>query len=469
MKNNKKVKKNPWLIVAVLVFCTMIATFNETILNVALLPIAQEMAVSSATAQWLITSYMMISTVMVPVTAFLYQSIPTKRLCFGAMGILLIGGVGCYFAPVFPVLLICRMFQAVGASMMIPIMMSTALLVAPKEKLGTVMALCVCGTTLGPAFGPTISGTIIKLAGWRAVFIFIIVMACLALLAIGLFIDNVAEITMPHFDVQSVLLSTIGLAVFLYGISIIFSNTVTGTALVVIGLILIAVYVKRQTHLQQPMLDMRPFKNPMFTLGIVMVFMAMLINFSLNVTTPSFLQGCFGVSSMTSALLLLPGVLLNVVSTNISGKLMDKYGGKWMIPVGFVVAAIAVWIFSLCGESTSLVLILVCYCLIYQGLAFTLSPSQTTALSTLSKEMNPHGVGIVNTFMQMAAGIGSSLFGGIQAKIQAASIAGGVSSTQAIADGFHGALYAAIVIAVVGFLASVIYFKVKNKNTKKAR
>lgn len=455
-------KKNPWLIVAVLVFCTMIATFNETILNVALLPIAQEMSVSSATAQWLITSYMMISTVMVPVTAFLYQSIPTKRLCLGAMGILLIGSVGCYFAPVFPVLLVCRMFQAIGASMMIPIMMSTALLVTPKEKLGTVMALCVCGTTLGPAFGPTISGTIIQLAGWRAVFIFIIVMACLALLAISFFIDNAAEITKPHFDIQSVILSTAGLAVFLYGISIVFANTAEGIALVAAGLILIAVYVKRQMHLPQPMLDMRPFENPMFTMGIVMVFMAMLVNFSLNVTTPSFLQGCFGVSSMVSALLLLPGVLLNVVSTNISGKLMDRYGGKWMIPAGFIVTAAAVWIFSLCGENTPLVLIIVCYCLIFQGIAFTLSPSQTTALSTLSREMNPHGVGIVNTFMQMAAGIGSSLFGGIQARFQAAAIAGGASDTQAIADGFHGALYAAIVIAVMGFLASVVYFRVRN-------
>ena len=200
----------------------------------------------------------------------------------------------------------------------------------------------------------------------------------------------------------------------------------------------------------------------MFTIGIVMVFMAMLVNFSLNVTTPTFLQGCFGVSSMVSALLLLPGVLLNVVSTNISGKLMDKFGGKWMIPAGFIVTAVAVWIFSLCGENTSLLLIIVCYCLIFQGIAFTLSPSQTTALSTLSKEMNPHGVGIVNTFMQMAAGIGSSLFGGIQAKFQAASIADGASGTQAIADGFHGTLYAAIVIAAVGFLASVVYFKVKN-------
>lgn len=465
--NNTKTKKNPWLIVGVLVFCTMIATFNETILNVALLPIAEELSISSATAQWLITCYMLVSTVMVPVTAFLYQSIPTKRLCFGAMGILLIGGIGCYFAPSFPILLACRMFQAVGASMMIPIMMSTALLVAPKEMIGTVMALCVCGTTLGPAFGPTISGVVIKLAGWRAVFILMIVLAALALAAIGLFIDNVAEITMPHFDVLSVALSTAGLAAFLYGVSIIFSNTAEGAVVAVVGLFIVAAYVKRQMTLQQPMLDMRPFENPMFTLGIVMVFMSMLVNFSLNVTTPSFLQGCFGVSSMVSALLLLPGVLLNVVSTNVSGKIVDKYGARWMIPAGFLVIAAAVWAFSRCGEQTSLVLIIVCYCVIYQGIAFTLSPSQTTALSTLSKEMNPHGVGIVNTFMQMAAGIGSSLFGGIQAKVQTAAIANGASGTQAIADGFHGALYAAIIVAVVGFAASVVYFKVEN--ARKAR
>ena len=93
--NTANTKKSPWIIVAVLVFCTMIATFNETILNVALLPIAEEFSVSNGTAQWLVTSYMLVSTVMVPVTAFLYQSIPTKvsaailrrafRLCWYAV------------------------------------------------------------------------------------------------------------------------------------------------------------------------------------------------------------------------------------------------------------------------------------------------------------------------------------------------------------------------------------------------
>ena len=82
--------------------------------------------------------------------------------------------------------------------------------------------------------------------------------------------------------------------------------------------------------------------------------------------------------------------------------------------------------------------------------------------------MNPHGVGIVNTFMQMSAGIASSLFGGIQAKIQNYSLASGASSAQAMSDGFYGALYAAIVISIIG-LVTALAFSYRNKFNKYRR
>ena len=76
---NEQKKKNPWLSVGVLVFSALVATFNETALNVALLPIAEDMNITAASSQWLITGYMLVTSVMVPVTAFLYQSIPRKN------------------------------------------------------------------------------------------------------------------------------------------------------------------------------------------------------------------------------------------------------------------------------------------------------------------------------------------------------------------------------------------------------
>ena len=102
-----------------------------------------------------------------------------------------------------------------------------------------------------------------------------------------------------------------------------------------------------------------------------MVSMAMLVNFAFSITTPSFLQGAFGVSGITAALMLLPGVLLNVISTNISGTLLDKHSAGKMIPLGFAVTAAAIIAFTCCGTDTSLAVIIVVYCLVYQGLAFT--------------------------------------------------------------------------------------------------
>ena len=199
----------------VLVFSALVATFNETALNVALLPIAEDMNITAASSQWLITGYMLVTSVMVPVTAFLYQSIPTKKLYTGAMLIILAGTAGCFFSPVFPALLAFRMIQAVGTGMMIPIMMNTTLLVAPREKIGTAMALCVCGITLGPAFGPSISGIIVQFFSWKAIFILIMILVAAAIVLGIMVLENVAELTKPHLDLFSVILSTAGLALFL--------------------------------------------------------------------------------------------------------------------------------------------------------------------------------------------------------------------------------------------------------------
>ena len=460
---NKK-QKNPWIIIGVLVFSALVATFNETILNVALRIISEDMNVTMATVQWLITGYMLITSVMVPVTAFLYQSIPTKNLFLGAMGIILVGTAGCLFAPAFPVLLVFRMVQAVGTGMMIPIMMNTVLFVVPKTQIGTAMALCVCGITLGPAFGPTISGILVQFFYWKSVFVLILILLIIAIIAGAMCIDNVAPLSKPHLDLLSVVLSTAGLAAFLYGISVVMSQIGTGLVCIVAGVIILAVFVVRQKTLAEPLLNFKPFSNIKFTLGVAMVFVAMLINFSLNVVMPSFLQGAFGVASMTSALLLLPGVLLNAVSTNISGKILDKYGVKVMLPLGFLVFSAALFIMSRFNESSSLVLLVITHIIIYQGLAFSMSPAQTSALATLTPELNSHGVAIVNTFMQIAASVGSSLFGGIENVRQAAALADGAPETTAIVYGFSGTIQAAFIMGLIGIVLALIFAnKIKTK------
>lgn len=92
MKTKKSITSvNINAIVAVLVFSGFIATFNETILNVALPTLMAEMNVTAGTIQWIITAYMIVVAVLVLVTAFLIQTFKTKQLYLSAMTIFLLG------------------------------------------------------------------------------------------------------------------------------------------------------------------------------------------------------------------------------------------------------------------------------------------------------------------------------------------------------------------------------------------
>ncbi|MBU3130405.1 DHA2 family efflux MFS transporter permease subunit [Clostridium tagluense] len=470
MKNTKKI--NSTSIIAVLVLSAFIATFNETILNVALSGIMKEMSVTVATVQWLITAYMIVTSVMVPITAFLIQTFKTRNLFFSALGLLLIGTVCAACSGSFVMLLISRMIQALGTGMMIPIMMNTVLLVSPKEKIGSSMAICVCAVTLGPAFGPTVSGIILQYFSWHILFIILIPIIVLVMIAGKFALANVGEITKPKIDYLSIVLSTIGLATIIYGISGINGSDIKVTLLsFIIGIMCMIIFIKRQISLEQPMLNLSPFKYPKFVIGSLLVMVAMMTIFTMNVMLPMFMEGSLGTTTFGAAISLLPAVLCNGIAAAIGGKIYDKYGVKWLVPVGVGIITIFIFILSFSSSETSLIKIIITYMFIGIGVGLTMSPSQTHALNQLPKEYYPHGVAIVNTLQQVSAAIGSSLFMGIMSSVQVKTLAvEHVTSEVAVATGFSSATMVAFGIVLIGLILSFAFGRSKrdvksNKST----
>ena len=457
MKTTNKI--NATAIIAVLVLSAFIATFNETILNVALSGIMKEMSVTAATVQWLITAYMIVTSVMVPVTAFLIQTFKTRNLFFSALGLLLIGTICAACSGSFAILLISRMIQASGTGMMIPIMMNTVLLVAPKEKIGSSMAICVCAVTLGPAFGPTVSGIILQYFSWHVLFIILIPIIVLIMITGKVALANVGEITKPKIDYLSIVLSTIGLATIIYGISSISGSDIKVTLLsFIIGIICMIIFVKRQLILEQPMLNLSPFKYPKFVIGSLLVMVAMMTIFTMNVMLPMFMEGSLGTTTFVAAIALLPAVLCNGIAAAIGGKIYDKYGVKWLVPVGLGMITIFVFVLSRSNSETSLMKIIITYMCVGIGVGFTMSPSQTHSLNQLPKEYYPHGVAIVNTLQQVSAAIGSSLFMGIMSAVQVRTLAAEhVTNEVAVATGFSSATMVAFGIAIIGLILSFAF------------
>ncbi len=452
-------------IIAVLVFSGLIATFNETILNVALLPLMAEMNVTAGTIQWIITAYMIVVAVLVPVTAFLIQTFKTKELFLAAMGILLVGTICGACSGSFAMLLISRIIQAAGTGMIIPIMMNTVLTVAPKEKRGSVMGLCGAALTLGPALGPTVAGIVLQFYSWHALFIILIAIILIAMIVGSIFLVNVSHVTKPKMDVLSIILSTIGFGGLIYGISSISgaADIKMVAAIFIIGIICLIVFCKRQMSLKEPMLNLRCLKFSVFTMGTLLVMFSMMTVFTMSIMLPMFVQGALGENSFVAAMTLLPATLISGFLTPVAGKLYDKIGPKVLLPIGFAIILIPLFILAHGNSNTSLMTIIVLFIMVDIGVAFTMSPSQTTALSPLPREYYPHGVAILNTLQQLSAAIGSSLFIGIMSATQLKALNNQVQEQAAAATGFSSATLVLSGFVLVGLILSVGLTFIKNK------
>lgn len=451
LRKTEKITKqvNAKVIIGILIFSGLIATFNETILNVALSPLMIEMNVTAGTIQWIITAYMIVVAVLVPVTAFLIQTFKTKHLYLTAMIILLFGTICGAYSKTFTMLLISRILQAAGTGMIIPIMMNTVLEVAPSKSRGAVMGLCGASLTLGPALGPTVAGIVLQYYQWNMLFVLLIPIIILAIIVGNIYLVNVSNITKPKIDVLSIILSTISFGGLIYGISG-FSeglNIKLVSIIFIIGILSLILFCKRQLSSKEPMLDIRVFKYKKFTIATVLVMLSMMTIFTMAVMLPMFLQGALETNTFTAAMALLPATLISGALTPVAGKIYDKKGSRILLPTGFIIILVSLFI------------------LVDIGVALTMSPSQTVALSSLPKDYYPHGVAILNTLQQLASAIGSSLFIGIMSAVQLKSISNGFNEWSAVASGFNISTLVLSGFVLVAVILSMILPVIKNKKS----
>lgn len=457
-------KYNTKIIMFTLLLGSFIALFNETILNIAFPKLMMEMNVGATTVQWLTTGYVLVIAILMPVTAFLMNTYTTKKLFMAAITLFLIGTVCAFFSASFPLLLISRIIQALGTSMLIPILMNTALIINPPEKRGAVMGACVCVISLGPAFGPTFSGILLQYFSWHILFLILIPVLVLCLILGNIFLENVNTITKPKIDYLSILLSAIGIGCIIYSISSI-SNTNIAVilAIFIIGIISTALFCRRQSSLEQPMLQIKSFKHPVFTRSVILIVIVQMLQFSMNIVLPMVFENGFKASTLITGIILLPATLLYSFLSPVSGKLYDNIGGKIIIPCGVLLACISIFILSTITKSNSILAAIILYCLICVGTSMTASNTQTTALNQLPGKFRADGIAIINTLMQIAGCLGSAIFLGIMSSYENKYLAVSPNKIDAAFHGFNYSLKFAGIIFIIGFIISLTL----KYNTKK--
>ena len=460
--------RNNLAMLAVLYGSAFVAAFNENTINVALISIMGEFAVDANTAQWLVTGYMIVTAIVVTVSAFLTKRLRLRTLFLTAAGFLTLGLVAAMLAPTWPLFLAARLVQAVGTGIFIPVMMSTVLAVAPRTRMGTYLSIGGCMITFGPAFAPVVSGLMVTTLGWRSIFLppaaLIVV---LAFLGVAL-IRNIAEPEKIKLDGISVVLSAVGLTSFAFGLSLVMASPAVAAAAIALGLVVMGVFVMRQGRIPNPLLNLEPMCNRLFAPMCALVVVAMMTTFSMSMLLPLYFEGALGTTALAAGALLLAPILVNAVTSLVGGRIMDKRGSWPLLPAGFAVITVGQLAVCLCAPALSLAGVLVASVIVYAGVGLALSPSQTAGLQTLSPEQNPHGVTILNTFIQIAAAVGPSLFIGVLSSVAGSVEAAGTAAALAQAEGFSVAVAVACVIAGIGMLMALAYARKRQRLAEEA-
>lgn len=399
-------------ILAALLFGMFIAILNQTLLNVALPKINTEFNISASTGQWLMTGFMLVNGILIPITAYLFNKYSYRKLFLVALVLFTIGSLICAISMNFPIMMVGRVLQAIGAGVLMPLGSIVIITIYPPEKRGAAMGTMGIAMILAPAIGPTLSGYIVQNYHWNVMFYGMFIIGIIAILVGFIWFKLYQYTTNPKADIPGIIFSTIGFGALLYGFSEAGNKgwgSVEIETMFAIGIIFIILFVIRELRMKAPMLNLEVLKFPTFTLTTVINMVVMMSLYGGMILLPIYLQNLRGFSALDSGLLLLPGSLIMGLLGPFAGKLLDTIGLKPLAIFGIAVMTYATWELTKLNMDTPYMTIMGIYVLRSFGMAFIMMPMVTAAINALPGRLASHGNAFLNTMRQLAGSIGTAI------------------------------------------------------------
>ncbi|MER2059822.1 MAG: DHA2 family efflux MFS transporter permease subunit, partial [Niallia sp.] len=310
------------------------------------------------------------------------------------------------------ILLTGRMIQAIGAGIIMPLLMSVVMFIFPPEKRGSMMGLIGLAIIFAPAIAPTLAGFVIEYFSWRWLFIGLIPLVVIVLLLSMKYLINVSETAKAKLDVVSVTFSTIGFGLILYGFSNAGSRGWDDKLVIItilIGIITTFLFCLRQMKSSDPLLNLNVFNNKVFTLTSIINIIVTMMMYADMILLPIYLQDGRGFTAFNAGLLLLPGAVINAFMSPVTGKMYDRFGAKPLFIIGLIFIIPSMWVVTDLTETTTFVFLMIRTIFLRIGLSFITMPLNTASLNALPKELVTHGTAVNNTLRQIAGAIGTAV------------------------------------------------------------
>jgi len=479
MESNVK----PWPALWSLVLGFFMILIDTTIVSVANPAILTDLGTDINAVIWVTSAYLLAYAVPLLITGRLGDRFGPKNIYLAGLALFTAASVWCGLSGSIEMLIVARVVQGLGASLMTPQTMAVITRIFPPNQRGAAMGLW--GATAGVAtlVGPILGGVLVDGFGWEWIFF---INLPVGIVAFVLAMRNVPQLaTSSHkFDILGVVLSAVGMFLLVFGIQEgetydwgTIAGPISVWSLIIAGIVVLALFVVWQrVGKGEPLLPLGLFRDRNFSLANTAITTVGFAITSMSLPLVFYFQTVRGLTPTQSALMLVPMAVLTLALSPAIGKAINRVNPRNLAVAGLVLLAAALgWYSLLLTPDQPLGMLLLPSAVLGLANAGIWAPISNTATRNLPPRQAGAGSGVFNTTRQIGAVLGSAGIAAlIEARLTAELPAGGGASgasaglgggqlPAALQDGFSTAMGQALLlpaaVALVGAIVVAFFAK----------
>ncbi len=463
-----------FFIVISVAFSSFLVRLNNYMVNVSLPTITRSFGISSGDASQVISSYLLIITTMLLLFGKLGDRIGLKRVFIAGYGVFTIGSLLCGFSHNFTMLIVARLVQGIGASMLLAVSFALISHFLPADRTGWAFGITSTASALGVATGAPVGGIVTGYLSWNWTF-FINVPVGIAAIIIGMRCIPEARAIKEEpgqqgksqaFDLTGAILSFAGLGLLIWGINHVHGR---GWSLLIVAclgsaLALIAIFVWWETRHANPLLDMRLFSRPKYTFALIATFFAYMLISGNGMLLPFYLDIVKGLNAQQTGMVLIAYSVIYVALSPVAGRLSDRVNPALLCSIATFSATACVLTFSFSLYRSGYTGVFIYLVWLALSFVFFFSPNNNQVMTYAPADKRGVSSGLFNTMNNLGMVIGVTVIEAIfAAGVSGENASIGHLTAASALPGFHDAYLAGGLCCFIAFIFSLL-----GKSGKKA-
>ncbi len=422
-----------WWTLAAMCFALFMIMLVNTVVNVALPSIQNDLGASLSGLEWTVNAYTLTFAVLLVTGGRLGDILGRRRMFIFGVIVFALSSAAIGLAPGEAWLVAGRAVQGVGAAFMMPATLSIITNAFPPEERGKAIGTWAGVSALALALGPVVGGALAEYVSWRAIF-FLNLPVAIGAVAVTLFatLESRDQSTHHRIDWAGIGLLSVGLSALI--LALVEGNAWGWGSARIIALLAAAVvgvagFALLEPRVREPMVDFTFFRSRTFLGANIVAFIVSFSMLAVFFFIALYMQNVLGYSPLEAGVHFLPSTVMIVLIAPIAGRLTDRVGPRPLIVTGMTLTTVALFLQTQIGVDTGYGLLLPSFMVMGVGLALVMSPMSTAAMNAVDPEKAGVASGILSMNRMVGGTFGVAAIGALFQHLAANDLEGSLAGS----------------------------------------